>query len=146
MGDLTHVNSNNARSKDQVDELKRIAEGGSCPFCSEEYMTTNHPHPIEISTTHWFATKNRWGYENASKHYVIILRRHVANLDEVTSDEWSELKEVVLQLEKKLDVKGATLFMRHGDTRYTGGSVTHLHAQLVSGSGDNEKPVVARLG
>lgn len=146
MGDITHVNSGNARSKDQADELKRIAESKFCPFCSEEYMTTNHPHPIEISTPLWYATKNRWQYDNSGFHYVIIMRRHVANIDEVSPEEWSALKTVVSDLEKKHHLKGATLFMRHGDTRYTGGSVTHLHAQLVSGSGDAEKAVVARLG
>jgi len=45
-------------------------------------------------------------------------------------------------------IPGGTFIMRFGDTRYTGASVSHLHANLISPDGEDKdrKPIIARVG
>lgn len=138
------VNSANARFEDQREELKRIADSGKCPFCGD-YMRVNHPHPITHETDYWYVTKNRWPSDNALHHLLLVHREHISSVDEMSPEAFLDLKQLVTRLCKELGVTGVTLVMRSGDNTKTGGTVTHLHAQLYSGAKDSGKPVLTRV-
>lgn len=142
-----HVNLNNARTAEQQKALKQIEDGDFCPFCQRDYIEKEHKKPILKETNSWLATENRWPYEGASAHLLFIHKKHITSIEDMGNEAWLELKELLTSLKKEgIIPQGATLVMRFGDHRYTGGTVTHLHAQVISGSPDGGGPVLARVG
>jgi len=140
------VNIKNARSEDQANALKAIEKGKFCPFCRPDYIKNEHKKPILHEGKFWLATENRWPYEGAEHHLLFIHKEHIEHISSVTSESWAELKAIVSKMTKDLKMAGATFMLRFGDSSRTGGTVTHLHAQLVSGDPKNKKPVLARVG
>lgn len=144
--DTKHVNLSNARAEDQLEALKKIAAGDFCPFCQADYIEKEHKKPIIKTGDHWIATENRWPYKNTKHHLLFIHRRHVTSIADLCDEDWNELRKMVMEISQKMNIPGATFVMRSGDSRYTGGTVTHLHAQLISGNPDSGEPVLARVG
>lgn len=148
MDDREHVNTNNARLEDQKNALDKIRDGNFCPFCSREYMETEHPHPIILENDHWFATKNRWQYEGAKVHLLLVYKGdHITHTKELSDKAWTSLREITNRLCDQFSIPGGTFIMRFGDSQYTGATVTHLHAQIVSGPGESgADPILVRVG
>lgn len=143
---MKKVNIENARSKEVAKELKRIQEKGFCPFCSKKYLKEEHRKPIIMETDNWIVTENRWPYENALVHLLLIHKKHIENISEMTEKAWLELKSIITKLPKKFSIPGATLLFRYGNTIQTGSTVAHLHAQLISGNPKTGKAVITRVG
>lgn len=142
------VNTGNGRSEGDPynDIINDIASKGVCPFCPE-HLAEYHQNPILDETDNWLLTDNMHPYENASQQLLVIHRDHIETIDEISAQGWDELQLIVRLAGKIRDIKGATLLMRYGDTAFTGASVAHLHAQIVSGPGKPDAgPVLARVG
>jgi len=146
MAKKTQVNIANARTAEQIHALNQIEAEKICPFCGTDYLKTEHKKPILAETEHWLATLNRWPYKGSKLHLLLIHKIHEVHLDQITSEAWQELKTLTSQLLKQFKIPGATLLMRFGDFHYTGGTVAHLHVQLIAGDPDQSEPVIARVG
>jgi len=144
--DRTQVDAGNARSEEQAKELKRIAESGKCPFCSQHYLEHEHGKPILKRGEHWLVTENRWPYKGALHQILFIHNKHLTLPAELGTEDWAELLKFVNEITAERGILGGTFMMRYGDSRFTGGTVTHLHAQLVSGSGQKGEEVITRVG
>jgi diadenosine tetraphosphate (Ap4A) HIT family hydrolase len=70
-------------------------------------------------------------YVGAKHHVLLIHREHIEDMSELSPEAWAELQQVVLELCKERGITGGGFIMRFGETKYTGASVTHLHAHLV---------------
>lgn len=127
--------------------LKEIVAGGFCPFC-EEHLFKHHRHPILVQNEHWLATKNAWPYKGSSIHILFIARTHLERMEDLSPSMWNGLHELYQKIVELYHIDGATLFMRSGNTRKTGASVNHLHAQMVVGGERREKPspITALIG
>jgi len=137
------LNINNARNPLQIENMKKIAEEGFCPFCPE-HMEKYHTPPILRRGKYWFVTPNMYPYEHATNHLLFVTNRHISNSLELTTEEWVELQEHIKQTMEEQGLTHGTLVMRSGDMSKTGSTVLHLHAQLVVGDGKN--PVITRVG
>lgn len=148
MADHSLVNTDNARRGDIKEALDKIIDSKQCPFCSKDYLEKEHKKPILWEGTFWLATENRWPYEGAKEHIIFIHKKHVTHLDELNPAAWQELQTVATTIASDRGIGGGALMMRFGDTRYTGATVTHLHAHLICGDYENpdRKPVLARVG
>jgi len=133
---------------DYARTLKAIAKGKYCPFCSEKKFVEHHNKPILYKGPHWFATHNNWPYGGTKDHFLIIHRKHVARIDQVSPKAWADLQKAIAFLHKKFKLSGASLFIRNGDPTLTGATVHHLHGQLIVGSkrGKTTKPIAVTLG
>ena len=120
------------------DTLTKITEEGICPFC-ETNLLRHHSKPILFKNKEWIATKNAWPYEGSRHHFLLISRRHIEDANDASPDMWKFLGAAYKKLCTEYKLKGSTLFMRSGDTRYTSASVRHLHAQIISGSARTDK-------
>jgi len=138
------MNINNARQPLQIENMKKIAAGGFCPFCPE-HMQKHHTPPIIKTGTHWYVTPNMYPYENTAHHFLIVTNEHIADSKILTGDAWAELQEHVNWLMKGYSIESGTLLMRSGDMSKTGSTVLHLHAQFIVGA-DADKPVITRVG
>ncbi len=135
-----------ARNREQLDLMHKINTDGNCPFC-ESNFSKYHPKPIIRDCKFWLISENMTKYQNAKYHFLVVLKSsHQIEHGSLRSKEKLELFEIWEWLEREYDIPGSTLILRSGHWDYTGGSVSHLHAHIVSGSGDDNKPVMTRVG
>ena len=142
------VNTGNGRPEGDPynDIISDIASRGVCPFCPE-HLHEYHQRPIIHETDNWLLTDNMHPYEGATEHLLVIHRSHIETIAEISQKALDEFSEVIGAAGILRGIKGATLLMRYGDTAFTGASVAHIHAQIVSGPGEpGADPVLARVG
>jgi diadenosine tetraphosphate (Ap4A) HIT family hydrolase len=127
--------------------ISQIKKDGVCPFCPES-LAKYHKNPIIKKGAFWLLTDNMYPYEGAKYHALLIHKAHITSFSEISKEAWDELNEFINYFTRENNIPGGTLIMRFGDTRYTGASVSHLHANFVSPDGENEdrKPIIARIG
>lgn len=131
----TFLNFHHARSDEQRAKMERIKEEGVCPLC-EEYLKKYHDAPIERQTQWWSVAKNDFPYDGSSTHYLVIARTHITRLEEVTPNAWGDLGLLLAEYTRTLE--GGSLFVRFGNTDFTGGSIEHLHAHILQGGARTE--------
>lgn len=124
--------------------MNKIREDGVCPFCPEN-LKDYHDKPILENREHWIITENAYPYQGAETHLLFILKRHTTHMNDLSGKEWSKLKESVDFFVQKYNLEGATILMRFGNTNRTGGTVSHLHAQLIAGNSDSDAEVTTRV-
>ncbi len=127
----------NAHHPEQREAMERIALRGHCPFCLEN-LAIEHKKPILHTGDFWVVTENQYPYSNTKLHLLFILKRHAETLEELTPEEGAEYFDILRRLREILeasgipgDVPGGGTCVRFGKTDFSGGTVAHLHAQLV---------------
>jgi dihydrofolate reductase len=121
----------NAREPRQWATMERIQLDGVCPFCPE-HRSRYHRKPVMAQTDRWTLTENQWPYPNTRIHLLAIHRSHVERLAELDDEDWSQLGILARFAEKFTGVPSGGLGLRFGDPAGNGGTVRHLHAQLLS--------------
>jgi len=133
MGRQVDVQNANTRVRSEYAQaLAKIDEAGVCPFC-EEHLENHHGKPILFSNAHWIVTENAWPYEGVRHQFVLIAREHIESAELLVPEAWGALGSAYRRLVADYQLKGATLLLRTGMTEFTGASVAHLHAQVISG-------------
>jgi len=127
--------------------IQKIVKDDVCPFCSE-YLKKYHKKPIIKTGRFWILTENMYPYTGARHHLLLIHKKHIETIADVSAQAWSELLKLVRREMKKRRIGGGTFYLRFGDTAYTGASVAHLHANLLSLDirRKNRKPIFTRVG
>ena len=127
--------------------IKKIRRDGVCPFCPE-YLKTYHKKPIIKTGRFWLLTDNMYPYKDARHHLLLIHKKHIETIADISARAWGELLKLVQAGTKKRRIGGGTFYIRFGDTLYTGASVTHLHANLLAPDirKKNRKPIFTRVG
>lgn len=125
-----HVDIDNAREEEQRKVMEQIAAADHCSFCLEN-IRQYHKEPFLYQNDHWILTKNQWPYDHTRLHLLAIYTEHAEHLHELHPDAGNALMELMQWAEKEYDLPGGAIAMRFGDTRYSAGSVCHLHAQLL---------------
>jgi len=135
------------KRNEYVRVLDSIITGGFCPFC-EKHLFKHHREPLIYKSKYWLVTKNSWPYKGSRYHFLLIARPHIEATEEIPPLMWTDLQKLYKKLTRENKIKGATLFIRSGDTKMTGASVNHLHAHLVTGSpsSKNTAPIKALIG
>lgn len=147
-----HVNPHNSNRPDNNDTtynkvISKIDQDGVCPFC-QEHINKYHKNPILHEGRFWILTDNMYPYKNTKNHFLLIHKNHIENFSEITTDSWLELQDICKLEISNRKIAGGSFFMRFGDTKYTGATVNHLHAHIVSRDLDTKSkdPILARLG
>lgn len=128
----------NTREVKQREIMEELAQTGECFLCPSviERISTKYAGvstlPIHQGTF-WFIKKNDFPYEGTVLHLLIVPKRHLTRVEELTSDEFLELQEMITWVNTTNNVKGASLFMRYGDTSYTGATLAHIHFHIIHG-------------
>lgn len=143
----SHVNLHHARTDYARGVMKQIEKDGVCPFCMEHFLKY-HTKPILSKGRYWVFTENFDPYAGSKHHLFAVYKTHAVSLDEIPGDAAAELFKGFSKLAKKRKIRGATMFMRYGDTDYTGGTIDHLHAHLVSGTSrqKSKEPLFTWIG
>jgi ATP adenylyltransferase len=150
---MPFVNENNTGHRPDKGQygnvIKQIAKDGVCPFC-KEHLNSYHPNPID-EKEFWFYTDNAYPYSPKKHHKLLILKRHVQHFNDLTEEEWLDLRKIISEETEKLGITGGTVVCRFGDTHFTGASVSHLHAHLFQSNPEDPKydpklGVIMRIG
>ena len=131
------------RVEAQRDKMQECARLGICPFCWEN-LDQWHDAPILKRGGWWAITANDHPYDGSKFHYLAIYKYHIASIDELEAAAGYELFRLFSWLCQEYRIPGATIVMRTGDMTFTGATVFHLHAQIMSGASLRElteKPV-----
>jgi ATP adenylyltransferase len=138
----------NARTEEQISVMKKAEREGICPFC-REYIERFHPKPIIREERYWLVTENMSPYKGTKFHFLFIYTPgHVESVSEISAEAFTELYYLLTRIRNDYWIKGGTFILRFGDNKYNGGSVSHLHAQLIVGDADNpdHEPVRTKIG
>jgi len=130
------VNLEHARTSEQKAVMKKIKEAGVCPFCPEHFQKY-HSKKILRESKWWTLTENMSPYEGSRVHLIFVYKQHITMLSEISEEGLKNLFDLTNKAIKEYKIVGGTLLFRFGDTNYTGGSVGHLHAQLITGGPAN---------
>jgi len=125
-----YVDLDNTREDEQREIMKKTIEADRCPFCLENFVKYNH-QPLLKETKYWFLTHNKWPYKNTKHHLLIVLKAHKEMLSELTPEEGAGLIEILAFAQEYTNAPGGGFAMRFGDTDYSAGTVSHLHAQFI---------------
>jgi len=141
------IDLNNIHDEEQGRVMERIEKDGVCPFCLENF-TKYHKKPILKEGKYWLLTENEWPYKNTRVHMLAVHKEHIESIAQMKTEAFAELGELFKWVVEEYAVAGGGLFMRFGETKYTGGSVTHLHAQILQADIDSPgyEKLKVRLG
>lgn len=123
-----NVDQRNARAAGYRETMEEIVADGSCPLCPPMKW---HPNPTLKEDGRWFITKNSHPYPNTEHHFLVICKRHIEDLSDLSGRDLSSLLKLVKWATKEFNIQGGGLTMRFGDTLYTGATIKHLHAHLI---------------
>ena len=143
------VDLNNARPGIYQKVIEDIHKSSICPFCAE-HIKKIHKNPIREEGS-WLITNNMYPYKPSKNHLLIIHKKHIEHINELSDEAWHELFKIVKEENNKLKIDGGTLMMRFGDSKYTGSSVSHLHCHIVQSDPDHPeyektKGILTRVG
>lgn len=122
---MTFYHLPNARTFDQAAEMDRLQQAGVCVFCPGHIGEALH------RTDHWAVVVNRWPYDNAAVHLLLIPCLHVADLLDLPGDVRDDLWAALGWLRDGYGLASYGLAARCGDCAATGGTVRHLHLHVV---------------
>ncbi len=130
---MSGVDLKNARDPEQARRMRALSEAGLCYFCKqgsvEDRTMPNSIHEGE----YWFVMQNDFPLEGSVHHYMMIPHRHVVNAHELTVEESLEFFKLVGWLVEKTGTTGYSMFVRSGDTRLTGATISHCHFHFIVG-------------
>jgi diadenosine tetraphosphate (Ap4A) HIT family hydrolase len=123
----------NARNPEQARRMKILKERGLCYFCQRK-NGEGVPYPNLVHEGEfWYITKNDWPLGGEIHFYMIVLKRHVQDEDQVNPQEAAEYASMLSWLKRHLGVKSYSTFTRNGDAAITGSSQEHLHKHFIVG-------------
>ncbi len=145
----TFVDLENAREDEQRQVMQDIIAADHCPFCSEN-LKKYHKLPTLKESNNWIVTPNQWPYRHTKYHFLIIAKQHWEKLSDVSDDAAAELWRLVTWITEEHSFPGGGFAVRFGDTNYSGGTVKHLHAQVIQpdiyAPDYAQKPVRVKIG
>lgn len=124
----------------QYYEMRRQFESGVCPFC----VVNSSINKTLFDNEHWLVWENAFSAGEHCKHmFVIVAKRHIRILPNVTPAGWMALDEALSWLHAMYRLPGGMLFLRFGDMCFNAGTVPHLHFNLwvPDGSGEVRIPL-----
>lgn len=145
------LNFNAVRSEEQRSRMEKAKESLLCPFC-EKGLIEIHQKEIFYENNSWLVTESAFPYDGTEHHYLIVSKRHVSSISDLSPTEWSDQGEAIKYLVSEKKIDGGSMFLRFGDMKKTGSSIEHLHVHVLSGNADENmetnlrEPIRVKLG
>ena len=116
----------NAREQEQLDIMISMERAGKDSM-DERYIDQE----ILFKTEYWHVSRNRYPYEGAEQHFLIVSRPEVLDFAAVTPEMWADMQVVINKLRDEYGVTGGAFVMRFGDPALSGASLLRVHAHLI---------------
>jgi ATP adenylyltransferase len=126
------VDTTNARTDEYAKVLHQITADGKCPFCWENFAQYSRSrYQPSKDTDSWYIVRNSWPYPYALCHFLIISKRHILSLQDVTAGDWLEVQKLIAFLVDEYALTGFGLVARSGNPQVTGATILHFHWQFI---------------
>ncbi len=122
---VRNVNRYYSDKPDTLVKFQKMIDSCECCFCGEvDNVSVGE-------TTHWRVVHNIFLYTGARLHLLILPRRHVTKMSELTPGEFLDFSEAVRLAEKSFPMlrNGYGVAWRQGE--HGGVTVMHLHVHLI---------------
>jgi ATP adenylyltransferase len=108
---------------------KKIKQKKVCEFCNPKNIKEQECR--SLSGEHWIVLVNKYPYMDGN--IITVPRRHIENLIDLSEEEWSELRNIFIQIKKKLSSLFNTNDFNIGLNlgKKAGASISHLHWQII---------------
>jgi len=116
----------NTRKQEQLDIMINNEKNNIDPL--DPNVLTNE---VLFKTDMWTVTKNKFPYEGADKHYLLVPNIPIYNIDEMPKDLLDDLKNIILRLQNEYGLNGGALNIRFGDCALSGASLKRIHAHII---------------
>lgn len=123
------VNIDNTRTSAMREKWQKIIDEGIDPFDPKK-VTKWIDGEIIMASDHWYAFQNDHPYPGTKYQFVIPTKEFFTDSDQLSKEIILDLFSIVKRLKRKYGIVGGGLSMRFGETKLSGGSVMHMHAQL----------------
>ncbi len=85
-------------------------------------------------------------YIGTKYHFIFVYKpSHISTPKELSSEAIKDLFSLFDWAVEEYKIPGGSFFMRFGESKYTGGSVQHLHAHLLMGDAATEGHEAVRV-
>lgn len=117
---------------------QRLPKSKGCPFCNLKDTELNPiPRKILQETTHMVVMGNMfpyqiWEHHDVLEHYMIVPKRHVGSLKELTPAERTE----IMDLFSEYEARGYNIYTRATESKVR--TLAHIHVHLIKI--DHKKP------
>jgi len=75
-----------------VEKYRKIKEGGECPFCP---AGLKKEYKLAGETDFWSIVYNQFPYKNSELHLLVIPKRHLISLSELSPEEWVQMPKAI---------------------------------------------------
>ncbi len=130
MSKKVYVDIRNVRNEEMRQLWQQIIDDGVDPF-APEHLHKYHKKPILKTTEYWIVTENQHPYAGKKNHFLFITRKYYEHFSELPPEAKLDLFSLVESVCQEYNIVGGGFVMRFGDTSKSGGTVKHLHAQLI---------------
>ena len=143
----------NTREVLQQQIMEELAVTGECFLCPSviKRIVAKYPEIPNLSIYEgkdWFIKHNAFPYEGTVLHLLIIPKRHVTRLEDLSTAEFLEIQEMIAWVNKTYNVEGASMFIRYGKMSYTGATLAHMHFHILHGveKSEDSESIKPKLG
>lgn len=126
----TFILPERARSPEHFDMMEQIRQNGECPFCQKNFFQKTG-QKILYENFFWKVVNNILPYENTRLHLMLVSAEHAESIMDLRPEAGQSLFEILHRIETDHHITSGAVFLRFGDPLYNGGSVNHLHFQLI---------------
>ncbi|GAA5201482.1 hypothetical protein GCM10023322_81540 [Rugosimonospora acidiphila] len=136
----------NYRHEEQRAEMERLAAGGICLFCPD-HLSGEPTHEPLLRTGHWTVIHNRYPYADTRLHLLMVPDEHVSDLVDLSPEAREDFWTALAWIRDHYELSFYGLGARNGDSRFTGGTIGHLHVHVIVGDVDDpdHRPVRMKL-
>jgi diadenosine tetraphosphate (Ap4A) HIT family hydrolase len=134
----------NHRTADQLAEMERLEAAGICLFCPDG-LRDHARQQILWETEHWTVTPNEFPYPGTSLHLLIVPHAHAADVLDLDAAVQQDFFIALGRVRERYGLRHYGLGMRNGDCRFTGATITHVHAHVLVGDRGAEPEVPVRM-
>ena len=129
----------NARTDEQLADMRRLEADGVCLFCPEILADQKIVHRAE----HWTVTPNKFPYAGTRLHLLLVPDEHVADILDLSPEAQADFWSVLAWVREEYQLTYYGLGSRNGDFEYTGSTISHVHVHVLVGDVENpeHKPV-----
>ena len=123
----------NTRHQEQLDIMMDNEYNDLDPL--DPNVLTNE---VLFTTEWWNVTKNKFPYEGADLHFLLVSMKPIYNIADMPKEMWNDLKEIWVKLMTEYNIDGGALNFRFGDCGLSGASLKRLHAHIIKPYEENK--------
>lgn len=131
----------NARTPDQLAEMRRLDAAGICLFCPGHL---DQVQDVVHRSKHWTVTPNRYPYPNTRLHLLVVPNEHVTDLADLDPAAQLDLFTTLAATRSTYGLTHYGIGVRAGDSPDTGATIKHLHVHVIVGD-PTKRPVKFKM-